>query len=515
VRESLAARQQSDPELGKLVRLRHQSAEQPALALLSSESESAKKLYNQWERLEVQEWLVRRRVEGKPGDKPYMQLLVPRQSVQDVLHCCHEGMTGGHFGIRRTLDQVQRRFYWLTWNEDTIRFCERCEPCNEYHRGKLRRTGPLQPVIAGAPYIDLTGPHPRPERRHVYILTCVNAFKEAEPIAKVLVEQVFCRFGTPVTLLSDQGKEVDGNIMKHVCRMLGINKLRTTPSKPSTNQVERLHRSINAILGKTVASHQKDWDTRLSFAMSAYRASRHESTGYTPNMLTLGTEIRAPADIMYGSLNEPSTETSDDYVESMRERMTTAYEEARAALRKTQRYYDVRVRAKEYRKGQWVYYFSLRKFVGHQDKRQREYTGPFLIVGTPSPVTVQLQIRKGAKTMTVHIDKVKPFLGEVPKSWLAGEPSSDDRELPGRADDEQILVKALTNEPNSEQMYVESANDELISEPEPEEDSVFNTDINYEVDRAEPLERPRRKARAPKYLGEYVRPVAAKEQRSY
>jgi len=47
VRENLAARQQSDPELGKLVRLRLQSAEQPALALLSTESESAKRLYNQ------------------------------------------------------------------------------------------------------------------------------------------------------------------------------------------------------------------------------------------------------------------------------------------------------------------------------------------------------------------------------------------------------------------------------------------------------------------------------------
>ena len=255
--------------------------------------------------------------------------------------------------------------------------------------------------------------------------------KEAEPIAKVLVEQVFCRFGSPVSLLSDQGKEVDGNIMKHVCRMLGIDKLRTSPYKPSTNQVERLHRSINAILGKTVASHQKDWDTRLSFAMSAYRASRHESTGYTPNMLTLGTEVRAPADIMYGSLNEPSNETYDDYVESMRERMTTAYEETRAALRKAaernKRYYDIRVRAKQYKKGQWVYYFNPRKFVGRQDKWERKYTGPFLIVDIPSPVTVQLQRRKGAKTMTVHIDKVKPFLGEVPKSWLTDEPSSDVR----------------------------------------------------------------------------------------
>ena len=231
---------------------------------------------------------------------------------------------------------------------------------------KLRRSGPLQPVIAGAPYerwyIDLTGPHPRSERGHTYILTCVDAFtkwaeafplrsKEAEPIAKVLVEQVFCRFGSPVSLLSDQGKEVDGNTMKHVCRMLGIDKLRTSPHKPSTNLVERLHRSINAILGKTVASHRRDWDTCLSLAMSAYRAIRCESTGHTPNMLTLGTEVRAPADIMYGSPNEPSSETYDDYVESMRERVTIAYEETLAALRKAAdrntRYYDTRVRAKQ------------------------------------------------------------------------------------------------------------------------------------------------------------------------
>jgi len=38
--------------------------------------------------------------------------------------------------------------------------------------------------------------------------------------------------------------------------------------------------------------------------------------------------------------------------------------------------------------------------------------------------------------MTVNTDKVKPFLGNVPKSWLADEPSSDVRELPERVDEE-------------------------------------------------------------------------------
>ena len=92
--------------------------------------------------------------------------------------------------------------------------------------------------------------------------------KEAESIAKVLVEQVFARFGVPLSILSDQGKEVDGRIMREVCRLFGIDKIRTTPYKPSTNQVERFHRTMNSVLAKTVSESQKDWDLRLPFVMT-------------------------------------------------------------------------------------------------------------------------------------------------------------------------------------------------------------------------------------------------------
>jgi len=94
---------------------------------------------------------------------------------------------------------------------------------------------------------------PRSERGNVYILTCIDSFtkwaeafpirnKEAETAAKVLVEQLFYLFGAPVSLLSDQGKEVYGKIMRNVRELLGIDKLRTTTYKPSINQVECLHR---------------------------------------------------------------------------------------------------------------------------------------------------------------------------------------------------------------------------------------------------------------------------------
>jgi len=298
------------------VSLRLTQDQPPRKTELQSESELTKRLVGNWPQFQVHDGLIYRRCQDTPkGEGDYLQLLLPREDVPDALNQCHAGIVSGHFGEKKTMEQVRRRFYWDHWKEDVRRFCRQCLQCNRYHLGKLRKQGPLQPVVPGAPferwYIDLTGPHPKSEHGHLWILTCMDSFtkwaeafplrnKEAETIARVPVEQVFSRFGIPLSILSDQGKEVDGRIMREVCRLFGIEKLRTTPYKPSTNQVERFHRTLNSILGKTVAERQKDWDTRLVFALSAYRATRHRATGYSPTFLVLGRETRAPPDVIYG-----------------------------------------------------------------------------------------------------------------------------------------------------------------------------------------------------------------------
>jgi len=46
---------------------------------------------------------------------------------------------------------------------------------------------------------------------------------------------------TPVALVSDRGKEVDGQLMREACRLMNVDKVRTTAYKASTNvAVERL-----------------------------------------------------------------------------------------------------------------------------------------------------------------------------------------------------------------------------------------------------------------------------------
>jgi len=166
--------------------------------------------------------------------------------------------------------------------------------------------------------------------------------------------------------------------MREVCRLLGVEKLRTTPYKPSTNQVERFHRTLNNILGKTVAEHQKDWDSRLVFAMSAYRAMRHRGTGYSPNFLVLGRETRASPDVVHGYVE--NREKYDSFVEQLRGRLIEAYAEVHQQLRRSagynKRYYDIGVRPSRFEAGEWVWYYNPRKFPGRQMKWTQQYEGP-------------------------------------------------------------------------------------------------------------------------------------------
>ena len=106
------AGRKEDPVLGDIVRLRRSRDEVPSQEELSKESDVTKKLCLQWDRLEVVNEVVYRRLTGsKMGKEDYLQMLVLKSDVEEVLHLCHAGKVGGHFGVTKTQDQVKRRFY--------------------------------------------------------------------------------------------------------------------------------------------------------------------------------------------------------------------------------------------------------------------------------------------------------------------------------------------------------------------------------------------------------------------
>ena len=86
----------------------------------------------------------------------------------------------------------------------------------------------------------------------------------------------------------------------------------------------------------------------------------------------------------------------------------------------------MRVKPQQYNVGDWVYYYNPRRHAGRQDKWRRKFDGPYLVVKVLGPVNVLLQRSKRTKPFNTHIDKVKPYTANTPKSWLGNDNSAAD-----------------------------------------------------------------------------------------
>ena len=76
---------------------------------------------------------------------------------------------------------------------------------------------------------------------------------KAKTVSEVIVNQFVCQFGVPLQILTDQGREFEGQIFREVCKLLRIHKIRTAPYRPQTDgQVERQNRTLLDMLSKYV-----------------------------------------------------------------------------------------------------------------------------------------------------------------------------------------------------------------------------------------------------------------------
>ena len=390
-----------------------------------------------------------------------------------MLRQVHAGMTGGHMGLKKTLAQLQRRAYWVGWRQQTARFCQRCSECATYFRGRLPHSSPMQEMVIGSPFeragIDLTGPHPKSSRGYSYILTYIDHFskwadavplrnKEAATVAEALATKIFPYIGLPRQLLSDNGGEFRNQLLDELAKRLDVDRIFTTAYTPSTNgTIERLHRTMNCMLGKVVSTNQRDWCVRLPTVMAAYRASVHSATGFSPNFLTFGRELNAPIDIVLGRPDDAEYHSPNDFIEHKLLLMESAYALTRdhlnASSARSKKHYDVRTRPKSLKVGDWVWFFSPRRYVGRSAKFQRNYSGPFLVIRQLGPVLFVVQKSSRSKEVIVHADKLKLCYGEHPPSWLRLEenvPSSAEvvrsPEITLRAEAEPFVPRSVVPE---------------------------------------------------------------------
>jgi len=272
--------------------------------------------------------------------------------------------------------KVAKQAYWVGWSKNVRKFCRSCGVCAKYHRGATKKQGELQNMCVGAPWervaVDITGSHPQSTKGNKFMITVLDHFTkyafaflvrnhEAVTVAKYLVERVFLVYGVPTQLLSDRGAEFEGSVMSEVCRLMEIDKIRTTSYKPSTNgALERVNRTLKTMLGKIVS--ERDWDNHVAYVLAAYNATEHSTTGYTPNMLVYGRELRFPNELMYANVGDDGVTliSSIAFVaerQALFQKAFTVVREMLGKAAKRKKRYDMRVKPTTYKVGHWVYYF--------------------------------------------------------------------------------------------------------------------------------------------------------------
>ncbi len=74
--------------------------------------------------------------------------------------------------------------------------------------------------------------------------------------------------------------------------------------RPQANGVvERFNRTLTGMLTMYCENDQRNWDCVLQQVMLAYRASKHASTGISPNTMVFGREVTLPLTAVIGLPN--------------------------------------------------------------------------------------------------------------------------------------------------------------------------------------------------------------------
>jgi hypothetical protein len=372
-------------------------------------------------------------------DYPRVALFLPQVFRKKAICQAHGSLLSGHDALDKTYIRLTSSFFWPTVKTDIQKHIDSCLQCQQRKKSTAKPL-PLQtlPTVDSPNYrihIDLFGPLKTSSQGNKMILCITDAFtkyaeviaipdKHAETVANELMIHWICRYGTPIQIHSDNGKEFVNKLSKELFQLLGIKHSTTTPAHPQCNaQVEVFNKTVAKYLASFVDNSTLDWEQYIPALMFSYNTSYHSTIHTTPYELLYGMKPRTPS--------LPATDIQrkfygESFASERLQILQKAREIAKANIEKSQEKYkhqhDKKAEPHTFSIGQQVWY-SQTDFLNVNKKLAPKWIGPATIIEINESVAkIKLQ---NNRTKTLNVKRLKLF---IPKEDTQDDQDTQDEE---------------------------------------------------------------------------------------
>ena len=425
--------QSDDKAIGEILAL-HKSKKLHSRPSKKTDSKELSNLLRQKTKLKIRQGLLYRVVHPTNRDEKVFQFVVPYAFRNRAMEGCHDQV--GHLGREKCLDLLRDRFYWPSMTADMEKHISSCERCIKFKSKPIR--APMENISCTQPmemlhmdFMEIRQDVGK-NRNTTNILVVTDHFtryarayacpnQKASTVAEVLWEEFFCHYGFPEKIISDQGRSFENKLISELCRVSGIQKLRTTPYHPQGNgQVEKFNSTLLSMLGTLEPDEKAKWKKKIPHLVHAYNCCKQCTTGFSPYHLFYGRQPRLSVDVEFGvKLSKEGFLDKGKFAEKLQQKMKWAHEVAKQADKKEseryKRYYDRKARSVELKTGDIVL-VRARTTDKIQDKWEN---ATYVVMSRPYPnlPVYQVQQRDGGKCRTLHRNQLLQLLQEkVPDS---------------------------------------------------------------------------------------------------